>query len=63
MLTLAPLRTGKTVAVNVPLTDVDVSVVIFTVQLEPEVVAVARKGVTVLSIKLTEAIAAEEDAV
>ena len=33
--------TGITVAVNVPLIDVDVSLVIFTVQLEPDVADVA----------------------
>jgi hypothetical protein len=31
----------KTVAVNVPFIDVDVSAVIFTVQLEPDVIDVA----------------------
>jgi hypothetical protein len=43
--------------------DVDVSVVIFMVQLEPDVIAVAKKGVRDLSIKVTEEIVAEEAAV
>ena len=63
ILTLEPLRAGITVAVKVPLIDVDVSVVIFTVQLEPVLVAVAKKGVRALSIKVTEEIVAVEDAV
>jgi hypothetical protein len=42
---------------------VDVSVVIFTLQLEPDVVDVAIKGVTFLSTKETEEIVSVEDAV
>jgi hypothetical protein len=53
----------KTVAVNVPLIDVDVSEVIFTVQLEPDVIAVDVYGVTFLSTKETEEIVSAEDAV